>query len=101
MVKLRKASSYSQEKVSLALGLSNVEYDRYERGEEEVPYNVLERIADFYGCDLIRLFEEADNDVSISFPINLGRMTQEDIVEVIHFHDIVKSYLKMVEIEKL
>lgn len=51
LIKLRQASGYSQEKVALAIGLCNTKYCKYERLEEEVPYNVLEKIADFYRCN--------------------------------------------------
>lgn len=100
LTRLRQASGYSQEKVALVLGLNYKEYCKYENLEEEVPYNILERIADFYGCNLISLFDGAVNEATITFPVCLNGKTNEDVVEINRFHDIVKSYIKMIEIEK-
>lgn len=101
LARLRQASGYSQEKVALVLGLSCKEYCKYEKLEEELPYNTLERLADFYGCNLISFFDEAVNETTISFPVCLEGMTNEDVDEINRFHDIVRSYLKMIEIERL
>ena len=101
LARLRQVSGYSQERVAFVLGLSYKEYCKYEKLKEEVPYNTLERIADFYGCNLINFFDEAVNETTIPFPACPEGMTNEDVDEINRFHDIVKSYLKMIEIEKL
>lgn len=99
--KLREAARYTQEEVAEALGITRSAYSNYESGSREIPYDVLERASDFFGCEMELLFEEnkdVDSMILVS-AFRLEGMTQEDASEIIRFKDIVKSYLKLEQIE--
>lgn len=99
--KLREASRYTQNEVSQALGITRSAYTNYESGEREVPYDILEKVSNLFGCDMFVLFEESVNADAIIFAsaFRLDGLAPEDTTEIIRFKDIVKSYLKMEAIE--
>lgn len=95
--KLRETAGYTQNDVSNALGLSRSAYSNYELGDREIPYDIIEKASDFFGCDMGCLFEENEN-IDATLLISAFRtsgLLQSDAVEVMRFKDIVKSYLKM------
>lgn len=99
--KLRETAQYTQDEVARALGITRSAYSNYESGEREVPYDVIEKTSDFFGCDMMMMFEENDNvdaEILVS-AFRLDGMTAEDASEIARFKDIVKSYLKMEVIE--
>lgn len=99
--KLRKTAQYTQDEIAQALGITRSAYSNYESGEREIPYEAIEKASDFFGCDMMMLFEENDNvdaEILVS-AFRIGGMTAEDASEIAHFKDIVKSYLKMEAIE--
>jgi transcriptional regulator with XRE-family HTH domain len=59
--KLREAAGYTQDEVAQALGVTRSAYSNYESGDREAPYDVLEKVSDFFGCDMYILFEENEN----------------------------------------
>ena len=99
--KLRETARYTQDEVAQALGVTRSAYSNYESGDREVPYDVIEKASDFFGCDMAVLFEENENvDVMIlASAFRLDGMTDDDAAEIMRFKDIVKSYLKMEAIE--
>ena len=99
--KLREAARYTQEEISQAIGITRSAYSNYESGDREAPYDVLERISDFFGCDMVMLFEENEHvdDLIFASAFRINGITPEDATEILHFKDIVKSYLKMEAIE--
>ena len=101
--KLRETAKYTQEEVANALGITRSAYSNYESGEREVPYDVIENASDFFGCDMTLLFEENENvdALILASAFRIEGTTLEDASEIMHFKDIVKSYLKMEAIEKL
>lgn len=54
---LRKASGLTQERLSILLGISRVNYTRYERSSVRPDYETIIKIADFYDISLDELFE--------------------------------------------
>lgn len=68
-----------------------------------MPYDVIENASDFFGCDMTLLFEENENvdALMLASAFRIEGITLEDASEIMHFKDIVKSYLKMEAIEKL
>ena len=58
LCKLRKANNFTQEQVAEYLGINRSTYSNYELGEREMPFELLERAADLFGCDLVLLLEE-------------------------------------------
>jgi transcriptional regulator with XRE-family HTH domain len=99
--KLREAAKYTQDEVANALGITRSAYSNYESGEREVPYDVLEKASDLFGCDMYIMFEENENidAMILASAFRIDGMTPEDAVEIMRFKDIVKSYLKMKAIE--
>ncbi len=99
--KLREISRYTQEEVANALGITRSAYSNYEAGEREIPYDIIEKASDFFGCEMILLFDESDNiDAQIlASAFRFDGLAPEDAQEIMRFKDIVKSYLKMEAIE--
>lgn len=99
--KLRETARYTQNEVAQALGITRSAYSNYESGNREVPYDVIEKASDFFGCEMTLLFEDNENidALILASAFRIDGLTPEDSVEIIRFKDIVKSYLKMEAIE--
>lgn len=99
--KLRETARYTQDEVAQALGITRSAYSNYESGEREMPYNVIEKASDFFGCGMTVLFEENENvdAMILASAFRIDSITPEDAGEIMKFKDIVKSYLKMEAIE--
>lgn len=99
--KLRETARYTQDEIAQALGVTRSAYSNYESGDREVPYDVIEKASDFFGCDIAVLFEENENvdAMILASAFRLDGMTDDDAAEIMRFKDIVKSYLKMEAIE--
>jgi transcriptional regulator with XRE-family HTH domain len=99
--KLREAGRYTQDEVAQVLGITRSAYSNYESGDREAPYDILEKVSDFFGCDMYVLFEKNENidALILASAFRIDNITAEDAKEIMHFKDIVKSYLKMEAIE--
>lgn len=99
--KLRDTARYTQDEVSQALGITRSAYSNYETGDREMPYDLIEKASDFFGCEMAQLFEENENiDAQIlASAFRIEGIMPEDAVEIMRFKDIVKSYLKMEAID--
>lgn len=94
---LREANGFTQDKVSEYLGIGRSAYANYEVGVREMPLDVLERLADLYGCGLYALYE-TDDDVRnaiLATAFRVDDLSAEDMQQVAAFKRMVKSYLKM------
>lgn len=99
--KLREFARYTQDEVAHALGITRSAYSNYESGDREMPYDVIEKASDFFGCDMMVLFEDNENVDAMIFAsaFRIDGIAPEDAGEIMRFKDIVKSYLKMEAIE--
>lgn len=99
--KLRETARYTQDEVAHALGITRSAYSNYESGDREMPYDVIEKASDFFGCDMMVLFEDNENVDAMIFAsaFRIDGIAPEDAGEIMRFKDIVKSYLKMEAIE--
>lgn len=99
--KLREIARYTQDEVATAIGITRSAYSNYESGDREVPYDVIEKASDFFGCEMSILFEDNENiDAQIlASAFRIDGMTPEDSREIMLFKEVVKSYLKMSAIE--
>ena len=99
--KLRETARYTQDEVAQALGITRSAYSNYESGDREVPYDVIEKASDFFGCDMTVLFEDNENvdAMILASAFRIDGIAPEDAGEIMRFKDIVKSYLKMEAIE--
>ncbi len=100
LCKLRKVNNFTQEQVAEYLGINRSTYSNYELGEREMPFELLERIADLLGCDLTVLMEEdetvVDEMMICSFRVN--DLSADDLEQIATFKRIVKNYVKMNEL---
>ena len=95
--RMREASRFTQEQVSKFLGIGRSAYANYETGDRELPLNVMERLADLYGCDLFLMYEQ-DADVvknMLATAFRVDNLSAEDMQQIADFKSVVKSYLKM------
>lgn len=95
--KIREISGFTQEQVAQFIGIERSAYSNYEGGIREVPYSVLEKISDLFGCEPYLLFEDnihMDDEI-MATAFRISDLGYEDLKEVANFKDIVKSYLKM------
>lgn len=101
--KLREATRYTQYEVSQSLGITRSAYSNYESGEREVPYDILEKASNLFGCDMYIFFEDNDkvDAMILASAFRLDGLTENDASEIIRFKDIVKSYLKMEVIDEI
>lgn len=99
--KLRETARYTQDEVAQALGITRSAYSNYESGDREVPYDVIEKASDFFGCDMAVMFEENENvdAMILASAFRINGLEGNDVVEIMQFKDIVKSYLKMEALE--
>lgn len=100
--KIRELSNFTQEQVAKSVGIERSAYSNYEGGTREVPYEVLENLSNLFGCEPFLLFEEhveAQNEI-LATAFRMSDLEENDLREVAHFRDIVKSYLKMERIAK-
>lgn len=99
--KLREVARYTQDEVAHALGITRSAYSNYESGDREMPYDVIEKASDFFGCDMMVLFEDNENvdAMILASAFRIDGIAPEDAGEIMRFKDIVKSYLKMEAIE--
>lgn len=95
--RLREANRFSQEQVSLFLGIKRSTYSNYESGNREAPLDVLEKASDLFGCELHLLFEEDDTIVEnmLTCAFRAENLLDTDMAEVASFKNIVKNYLKL------
>ncbi|MBD5234565.1 MAG: helix-turn-helix transcriptional regulator [Bacteroidales bacterium] len=100
--KLREAAKYTQAEVADALAITRSAYSNYETGDREIPYEVIEKASDFYGCEMYDLFIENENvdALILASAFRVNGISATDQAEIIHFKDVVKSYLKLEAIER-
>jgi hypothetical protein len=95
--KIRIASDYTQEQVAKFIGIERSAYSNYEGGTRAVPYDILENIANLFGCEPGVLFNDdaqTDNEI-LATAFRISDVEEEDLKEIANFKNIVKSYLKM------
>ncbi len=99
--KLRETARYTQDEVAAALGITRSAYSNYESGDREMPYNIIEKASDLFGCEMNILFENNDDTdaIILASAFRLNGIKPSDADEIIRFKDIVKSYIKMERIE--
>ena len=58
---LREDMDLNQTKVAKMLGMSQTGYSKYETGENDIPTQILIKLARFYGTSIDYLLGETDN----------------------------------------
>lgn len=95
--KLRNANHFTQEQVADYLGIKRSAYSNYESGEREIPFDLLEKAADLFGCELAVLLEENETVVNemMLCSFRIDDLSTEDLEQIATFKKIVKNYMKM------
>lgn len=94
---MREASHFTQENVAEFLGIGRSAYSNYELGAREIPFDVMERLADLYGVDLYLLYEENEEAVKnmLVTAFRVDNLSADDMNAIADFKRVVKNYLKM------
>ena len=95
--RMREACRFTQEQVAQFLGIGRSAYSNYETGDRELPLEVMEKLADLYGCDLFLLYEE-DTDIvknMLTTAFRVDDLSADDMKQIADFKAVVKNYLKM------
>lgn len=58
---LREDWDMNQTQVAKMLGMSQTGYSKYETGENDIPTNILIKLADFYNVSVDYILERTDN----------------------------------------
>lgn len=97
--RLRLAKGFTQERLVRYLGVGRSAYANYESGDREAPLEVLEHLADLYGCELFSLYDEDEHalDSVLATAFRVDDLSDEDMRQIASFKGIVKNYLKMKE----
>ncbi|MDD6211103.1 MAG: helix-turn-helix transcriptional regulator [Bacteroidales bacterium] len=100
--KLRSLSGFTQEQIAASIGIERSAYSNYEGGIRETPFDVLEKLANLFGCEPFILFEDniQVNDEILAAAFRISDLEENDLKEIAGFKDIVKSYLKMERISQ-
>ena len=94
---LREIAGFTQEQTAKVIGIERSAYGNYEAGVREMPYNLVEKVADLFGCEPLLFFEDniqASNEL-METAFRLSDLEDNDLQEIAKFKDIMKSYLKM------
>ena len=92
----REATNFTAQQFADLLSIERSTYANYEAGIREMPFELLEKTADFLGCDLSALLSEnANKDDLMLCAFRMDNLTSEDAEQISKFKKFVKSYLKM------
>ena len=95
--KLRASFGYTQDGLAKKIDVERSTYSNYEAGIRETPYDVLEKLASIFGCELHTLFDEnlPTQQEVLACAFRIDDISDEDSRKVCHFKDVVRNYLKM------
>lgn len=92
----REATNFTAQQFADLLSIERSTYANYEAGIREMPFELLEKTADFLGCDLSALLSENANKADLMLcAFRMDNLTSEDAEQISKFKKFVKSYLKM------
>lgn len=95
--RLRDASGFTQDSVANYLNVNRSAYANYETGARELPLNLMEKLADLYGCEMYDLYSEDMDVVSrmLATAFRVDTLSREDMEQIAVFKRIVNNSLKM------
>lgn len=95
--RLREANGFTQESVANYLNVNRSAYANYETGARELPLNLMEKLADLYGCEMYDLYSEDMDVVSrmLATAFRVDTLSREDMEQIAAFKRIVNNSLKM------
>lgn len=86
--KLRRQSGFSSSEVAEYLAISEKDYLRYETEDAELPFDILERLADLYHVEEYDILTGSAVSQTVTESPRLE-------AELIPFYKIVNAYIKM------
>lgn len=101
---LREKMGLSQEEIAKYLGTKREMVSYYETGTREIPLELLEKLAEFFGVDLADLI--SDNQEVLNANLAFALRSSDEILEkkeienIASFKKVVLNYLKMKELNK-
>lgn len=98
----REASGFTQERVAAFLSIERGALSNYELGIREIPMKVLIDLSNLYGVDIADFYETDTEKLkeALFCSFRLDNLSEEDMNEIAEFKDVIKSYLKMVNLSK-
>lgn len=99
---IRKKLGFSEEQVSVYLGVSRSVLRKYEDNAAEIPFEVFEKLSNLYGVDMSVFFEENTDDFKqlLVCAFRTDGITPDDMYTIAKFKSIVNNYLKMCNLLK-
>lgn len=99
---IRRKLGYTQETVADVLGIARSTYAEYETTDIDIPFNILEKLSDFFGVELSSFFAENNDQLkdALVCAFRTEGVSIEDLRKITKFKSIVKNYIKMLRIEK-
>jgi transcriptional regulator with XRE-family HTH domain len=97
LVKLRKDKKLSQEDTAKALGIPRSTYAQYELGRRHPDYNMIQKLADFFGVSIDYLFGRVDHPNLVlteserKLNDSIGEMRFQKIKELFDFPDATEE----------
>jgi transcriptional regulator with XRE-family HTH domain len=94
---IRKKLGYTQKTVASVLGIARTTYTEYETKEMEIPFDILEKLSDFFGVDLASFFAENEKQLNDTLvcAFRTDGLSIGDLRKIARFKSIVKNYIKM------
>lgn len=95
--RLREANGFTQDKLADYLKIGRSAYSNYECGERETPLEILERLANLYGCELYTLYDENQDVIKgvLATAFRVDNLSSQDMAQIAAFKRVVMNYLKM------
>lgn len=99
---IRNKLGYTQEVVADVLGIARSTYAEYETKDIDIPFNILEKLSDFFGVELASFFAEDEKQLNDTLvcAFRTDGISTDDLRKISKFKSIVRNYIKMQRIEK-
>ena len=95
----REQLSLNQEHLAEFLGVKRELISYYENGTRAIPIDVIKKLADFFGVELIDLLEENIDmqKANVAFAFRADELKPKDFENISSFKKIAKNYLKLIK----
>ena len=99
---IRKKLGYTQQTVADVIGVARSTYAEYETKDINIPFEVLDKLSDFFGVEMTYFFAEDEKELNDSLvcAFRTTGFSKDDLKKVTRFKAIVKNYIKMLKIER-
>ncbi len=100
ITKLREKLGWNQTDIANYLGITREAISNYERGERNISYELLEKLAIFYCVDIADLMEEnLDMQLTnVAFAFRAKELQADDLIQIAEFKKVIINYQKMAQI---